>query len=195
MNFLAHIYLSGSSEEILIGNFIGDYVKGKDYTAYPSKIRKGILLHRSIDSFTDKHPITRNSKSYIREKYGKYSGIVIDIFYDHFLAVNWSRFCHVSLSRYIHNRYEILNNHFQIFPEGVKGFFPYFIRSNWLQAYVSLDGLESVLRRMAYRTSLPDHSEYAIHQLKKNYTVLEEYSLGFLAEITDFVRKKHSIKL
>jgi len=195
MNFLAHIYLSGSSEEILVGNFIGDYVKGHDYTLYPSKIKKGILLHRSIDSFTDRHPITRSCKAYIREEYGLYSGIVIDIFYDHFLAVNWSDFCRVSLSRYIHNRYEILDSHFEIFPEGVQGFFPYFIRSNWLEAYVSLGGLESVLRRMALRTSLPDHSEYAIRELRANYSALEKLSIEFLREIIEYVRLEHSIKL
>ena len=195
MNFLAHIYLSGPSEEILVGNFIGDYVKGNNYTLYPSKIRKGILLHRSIDSFTDKHPITRSCKEYIRDAYSLYSGIVIDIFYDHFLATHWGDFCRVPLSRYIHDRYEILDSHFEIFPEGVKSFFPYFIRSNWLEAYVSLGGVESVLRRMAYRTSLPDHSEYAISQLKKNYSVLEKYSLDFIREITDYVRLRHAIRL
>ncbi len=195
MNFLAHIYLSGSSEEILVGNFIGDYVKGHDYILYPKKIRQGILLHRSIDSFTDKHSITRSCKAYIREEYGKYSGIVIDIFYDHFLAVNWSDFSRISLSRYIHRQYEILDSHWDFFPEGVKGFFPYFIRSNWLEAYASLDGLESVLRRMALRTSLPDHSEYAIRQLRANYSVLEKHSLDFLREITEYVRLHHSIKL
>ena len=195
MNFLAHIYLSGPSEEILVGNFIGDYVKGHDYTFYPKKIKQGILLHRNIDSFTDKHTITRSCKSYIREEYGKYSGIVIDIFYDHFLAVNWNDFSRVSLSRYIRSRYDILDSHFEIFPEGVKGFFPYFVRSNWLEAYVSLDGLESVLRRMAIHTSLPDHSEYAIDQLRNNYSALKKHSLDFLSEITDYVRIQHSIKL
>ena len=148
-----------------------------------------------VDSFTDKHDITKSCKSYIREEYGKYSGIVIDIFYDHFLAVNWDVFSRISLSRYIHNRYEILDSHYEVFPEGVKRFFPYFVRSNWLEAYASLDGLESVLRRMAIHTSLPDHSEYAIIQLRTNYTALEKYSLDFISEITDYVRLQHSIKL
>ena len=89
MNFLAHIYLSGTDEKILVGNFMGDYVKGRDYLKYPEDIRKGLLLHRQIDFYTDNHPIVKNSKKRIESVYRKYSGIIIDIFYDYFLATNW----------------------------------------------------------------------------------------------------------
>lgn len=195
MNFLAHIYLSGDSDEILVGNFIGDYVKGKEYLQYPVNIRKGIMLHRSIDSFTDSHPITRSSKSFVRDKYGKYSGIVIDIFYDHFLANHWPSFSDQPLNRFIHRKYSILNSNFSVFPDGVKRFFPYFVRSNWLEAYATMDGLESVLRRMAYRTSLPEFSDYAIIQLKNNYQSLSNGFVIFFREIVDYVTQEHSIIL
>ncbi len=87
MNFLAHIYLSGDNDEIKLGNFIGDYIKGNAYNKYPPLIRKGILLHRKIDYFTDSHPIVRNHKSFFYDKYHKYAGIIIDIIYDHFLSL------------------------------------------------------------------------------------------------------------
>ena len=92
MNFLAHIYLSGDSRELLIGNFIGDYVKGKDYEKYPPAIQDGILLHRKIDWFTDDHSITKKAKKLVRGQYGLYAGIVIDIFYDHYLSANWDQY-------------------------------------------------------------------------------------------------------
>ena len=195
MNFLAHIYLSGDSDEILVGNFIGDYVKGKEYLQYPLNIRKGIMLHRSIDAFTDRHPITRASKSFVMDKYGKYSGIVVDIFYDHFLANHWSSFSDQPLNRFIHRKYSILNSNFSVFPDGVKLFFPYFVRSNWLEAYATMDGLESVLRRMAYRTSLPEFSDYAIIQLKNNYQSLSNGFVVFFREIVDYVTQEYSIIL
>jgi acyl carrier protein phosphodiesterase len=195
MNFLAHIYLSGVSDEILIGNFIGDYVKGKDYLHYPAGIRQGIMLHRNIDTFTDKHPITSSSRAFVRDKYGKYSGIVVDIFYDHFLASHWSNFSDRTLHRFIHSKYDILSSYFFIFPEGVKSFFPYFVRSNWLEAYSTFDGLESVLRRMAYRTSLPEFSEYAIWQLRNNYEIMSNSFIAFFNEIVDYVTSEHSITL
>lgn len=180
---------------MLIGNFIGDYVKGREYLRYASRIREGILLHRSIDAFTDKHPITKSSKSYIRDKYGKYSGIVVDIFYDHFLACHWSDFSDQSLHRFIHYKYDILSSYFPIFPDGVKYFFPYFVRSNWLEAYSTIDGLESVLRRMAYRTSLPEFSEYAILRLKENYQTLGSSFMVFFNEIVEYVKREHAVVL
>jgi len=194
MNFLAHIYLSGSSEEILTGNFIGDYVKGNNYKKYPPMISKGILLHRNIDFFTDHHKITRACKSFIRDRYGMYSGIVVDIFYDHFLSNNWSQFSNVPLPVYIRERYEMLRSHFEEFPEGVKSFFPFFIESDWLTAYGKFEGLESVLRRMSDRTSLPDHSVYAIRQLREHHAVLEQKAVEFLWDVTGYVKSSHKIK-
>ena len=86
MNYLAHVYLSGSDQNIMIGNFIADSIKGSKYLEYPIAIQKGILLHRKIDSFTDHHPSFRNSTKKLHQRYGHYSGIIVDIFYDHFLA-------------------------------------------------------------------------------------------------------------
>ncbi len=189
MNFLAHIYLSGDSREILIGNFIGDYVKGKKITGYPEEVKKGIMLHRKIDSFTDTHSITRSSKKIIAGKYGLYAGIVVDIFYDHFLSANWGLYSDMSLHDYIHDRYSLLDSGFSIFPAGVKSWFPYFIKSNWLETYIHFEGLNMVFKRMSYRTSLPDHAEYAVDQLKENYDLLKENFIEFFSELREMVLK------
>ena len=195
MNFLAHIYLSGDSKEILIGNFIGDYVKGKHISGYPEKVKKGILLHRSIDSYTDRHAITRSSKKIIAEKYGLYAGIVVDIYYDHFLSANWQQFSEVPLREYIHDRYRMLDAGFPLFPAGVKSWFPYFIKSNWLETYTSFNGLNMVFKRMSYRTSLPDHAEYAVSQLRLNYDLLKENFFDFFAGIREMVVQEYDIFL
>ncbi len=193
MNFLAHIYLSGDSRELLIGNFIGDYVKGKDYEKYPPPIQDGIHLHRKIDYFTDCHSITRDAKKLVRERYGLYAGIVIDIFYDHFLSANWDQYCEVPLRTYVRDRYRMLDSGFSIFPVGVKAWFPYFIKSNWLEAYTTFQGLIMVFKRMSYRTSLPDHSEYAVERLQENYELMEGYFRKFFGDIQDFVGREYNI--
>jgi acyl carrier protein phosphodiesterase len=195
MNFLAHIYLSGDSREILIGNFIGDYVKGKKITGYPQEVKQGIMLHRKIDSFTDKHIITRSSRKIIAEKYGLYAGIVVDIYYDHFLSANWQQYSETPLREYIHDRYRLLDSGFSIFPAGVKSWFPYFIKSNWLETYTNFNGLNMVFRRMSYRTSLPDHAEYAVSQLKQNYDFLKENFIDFFAELREMVQTDFNIIL
>ncbi len=193
MNFLAHIYLSGDSREILIGNFIGDYVKGKNISGFPQEVRQGIMLHRKIDSFTDNHVITRSSRKIITEKYGLYAGIVVDIYYDHFLSVNWQKYSEIPLREYIYDRYRLLDSGFSFFPEGVRSWFPYFIKSNWLETYTSFNGLNLVFKRMSYRTSLPDHAEYAVSQLRQNYDVLKGNFTDFFNEIRDMVQKDFDI--
>jgi acyl carrier protein phosphodiesterase len=194
MNFLAHIYLSGDSRELLIGNFIGDYVKGKDYEKYPLPIQEGILLHRRIDWFTDDHPVTRKAKQLVRERYGLYAGIVIDIFYDHFLSTDWDQYSDMPLREYVHNRYRMLDSGFSIFPVGVKTWFPYFIKSNWLEAYTSFQGLTMVFKRMSFRTSLPDHSEYAVEQLKENYDEMKVYFEDFFKDIRGYIGSEYNIR-
>jgi len=195
VNFLAHIYLSGNSRDILIGNFIGDYVKGKSYDTYPDGIQKGILLHRQIDSFTDRHPVTLSSKKFVSERYGKYAGIVVDIFYDHFLSSRWKDYAGMPLKAYIKDRYKMLDTGFSHFPRGVKNWFPYFIKSNWLETYTSFEGLEMVFRRMSYRTSLPEHSDYAVEQLEVHYEELGAGFSSFFSEICKYVSDESGITL
>ena len=195
MNFLAHIYLSGDSRDILIGNFIGDYVKGKSFPGYPEDVKRGILLHRRIDSFTDSHHITRSSKKIISGKYGLYAGIVVDIYYDHFLSANWDLYSDIPLRDYIHDRYRLLDSGFSIFPAGVKSWFPYFIKSNWLETYTSFNGLNMVFKRMSYRTSLPDHAEYAVSQLREHYDLLRDNFKEFFGDIRDMVQENYQIDL
>ena len=195
MNFLAHIYLSGDSKDILIGNFIGDYVKGKKFTGYPEEVKHGIMLHRKIDSFTDSHILTHSSKKIISEKYGLYAGIVVDIFYDHFLSANWHLYSEIPLREYIQDRYRLLDSGFSIFPAGVKSWFPYFIKSKWLETYIHFNGLNMVFKRMSYRTSLPDHSEYAVSQLKENYDFLKENFIEFFTDLREMVQKDYDIIL
>ena len=108
MNFLAHLFLSKDNKNILTGNFIADAVKGSDYKIYPAEIQTGILLHRYIDTFTDAHPTTRQSKRRLNGRYNHYRGVIIDIFYDHFLAKNWHEYSAIPLDIYADNVYKFL---------------------------------------------------------------------------------------
>jgi acyl carrier protein phosphodiesterase len=189
MNFLAHIYLSGNSDEIRLGNFIGDYVKGKDYNNYPDEIRKGIILHRKIDTFTDAHPIVRNHKTLFYSKYHKYAGIITDIIYDHFLAQEWQMFSEVMFEEYIKNTYDWLQNNIDNMPLEMKKFVPNFIRNNWLQSYYSIEGIQSVLIGMSKGTSLPAEYEFAIYILRKHYTEFKKDFLVYFPLLIEHAEK------
>jgi acyl carrier protein phosphodiesterase len=193
LNFLAHIYLSGDSDEIKVGNFIGDYVKGKNYEKYPELVRKGIILHRKIDSFTDSHPIAIRSQMHLKRRFRRYSGVIVDIFYDHFLASEWSTYSRHPLPQYVINMYEILVNNYFILPNEIKTFLPFFIINNWLESYTSIEGIEGVLRRMTKRTSLPNETTFAISELRNNYNLFKEDFMEYFPQLVAYVEEKHSI--
>jgi acyl carrier protein phosphodiesterase len=195
VNFLAHTYLSGCNEEIIVGNFMGDYVKGKNYNSYPDLVRKGILIHRDIDTYTDMHPITRRGKLRIVSKYHKYAGIIIDIFYDHFLASMWDDFSSLPLQDFVSRTYDLLKRNYKVLPEAIKRWFPTFLENNWMMAYQTVDGIELVLERMAANTSLPNHAGYAVEVLSDRYSSFKSDFLEFFPSIIQFLEEKYEIEI
>lgn len=145
MNYLAHIYLSGNNDLLKIGNFMADGIRGKDYLYFPEEVKKGILLHRKIDSFTDTHLIYRKSKHRLHEKYGHYSGVIMDIIYDHFLAKNWEQYSAEKLESYVDNFYNLLEENQEILTLKTKNLLPYMKQNNWLLSYQSINGIEKIL--------------------------------------------------
>lgn len=179
MNFLAHLYLSGNNPLIQIGNFIGDHVKGRNYEKYSPDIRNGILLHRKIDAFTDSHPLVKQSSKRLVEGYGRYSGIVIDVLYDHYLGKNWDLYSDTPLSKYVTKVHKtLLVNYFKL-PMEVKGFLPFMVKSRRLETYATLEGIHRSLDIMADYSSLPSNADWAIEQMQK-------YDAKFNAEFLEF---------
>jgi acyl carrier protein phosphodiesterase len=193
MNFLAHLYLSGEDNDIKLGNFIADSVKGKAYQKFSAKIQQGILLHRKIDEFTDKHQITKDLSLLLKSNYLRHSGIVIDIFYDHFLCINWLNYSDTQLNIYINHCYKILLLNFMILPVQIRTFLPILIAKNRLLSYSEIEGLESALKTMAKHTSLPAESTFAIEVLKNNYELFNQQFLIFFNELILFVNEELEI--
>ncbi|MDX1762593.1 MAG: ACP phosphodiesterase, partial [Christiangramia sp.] len=173
MNFLAHIYLSGENDQVKIGNFMADSIKGKKYLKYSEEIQKGIILHRAIDYYTDTHPIFKESTQRLFPKYGHYSGIIVDIFYDHFLAANWNNYSDTPLRIYTKEFYELLHENYQVLPAKVKNFLPYMERDNWLLSYAEIEGIRQVLTGMHRRTAGKSDMHLATKELKEYYKEFE----------------------
>jgi acyl carrier protein phosphodiesterase len=180
MNYLAHIYLSGNNDLIKIGNFMADGIRGTDYLIFPEGIKKGILLHRQIDTFTDAHPIYRKSKHRLHEKYGHYAGVIMDILYDHFLAKNWYQYSDVKLEDYAESFYKSLSKNYELLTEKTKKALPYMMARNWLVSYATIAGIEMILFQMDHRTKNRAHMHEAIHELQAFYIDFEtEFTLFF----------------
>jgi len=190
MNFLAHIYLSGDNDLLKIGNFMADSIHGNKFNDYPTEIKKGILLHRSIDSFTDMHPVYRQSKHRLHEKYGHYSGVIMDIFYDHFLAKNWKTYSDEKLEDYADNFYLLLKENHDLLTEKMKGILPYMIRRNWLVSYARIEGLEMILFQMDHRTKNRVAMHESIVELKQFYLQFDEEFCLFFEDLKQHCREK-----
>lgn len=188
MNFLAHIYLSADDKQLQIGNFIGDYVKGNKYLEYPEKIKDGILLHRDIDYYTDNHALVKEAKVYFRKLYGLYSGILVDMFFDHFLAKDWDNYHRSSLNKFCSDFYFNLVKHYKHLPKRVQYFSPFLIQNNRLMSYNSVDGIQSALKLMVNYTSLPDKTDEAISILKDNYASLNNLFDVFIKDLISHVQ-------
>ena len=186
MNFLAHLYLSGNNKDLMIGNFIADHVKGSKFSHFSEEIQKGITLHRQIDSFTDSHEIIRKSKHRLHERYRHYDGVIIDIFYDHFLAKNWKNYSEIPLGVYVKSVYQLLNENIEILPEKTQEMLPYMIQYNWLYNYQFAKGIQEVLNGMNRRTNGKSQMNLATEDLLNHYSDFEKDFTSFFIELKEF---------
>ncbi|UOB17428.1 ACP phosphodiesterase [Abyssalbus ytuae] len=190
MNFLAHIYLSGENPLIKVGNFMADSIRGKKYLNYPDDIQKGILLHRAIDTFTDAHPTVRKSTKKLHANYSHYSGVIVDIFYDHFLAKNWKDYSEIPLHIYVDEFYNLLGDHYEILPLNIKKMMPYMIADNWLLSYARIEGISRVLNGLNRRTRHQSKMNFAILELEQHYHEFETEFTSFFEELITFSQHK-----
>jgi acyl carrier protein phosphodiesterase len=192
MNFLAHAYLSGNDEDILIGNFIADAVKGNKVDRFREGIHKGIMLHREIDDYTDHHPVFLRSKHRLQKEYGKFSGVIVDIYYDHFLAAGWSAYSEKDLSEFAVFVYRLMLENYKVLPPRSKRILPYMIIHNWLVGYSRFKDLQWVFNGMSRRSSKYNSGmEGAVESLKRDY---EAFQGDFTEFFPDMISHANSFR-
>jgi acyl carrier protein phosphodiesterase len=181
MNFLAHLYLAYPDEELMLGNFIADSVKGNPEKFYSGRILEGIRMHRQIDHFTDTHTFNKEFNAFLRPEFGRYAGVVSDIFHDHFLAKNWK--LNSDLEVFSHQFYRLANARKSHFPEKVQYLLPFMEKQNWLLAYASVEGIGQVCRRMSQRVKVENRMDLAQAFLENNYEAVLEFSARYFPEL------------
>ncbi|WP_046242438.1 acyl carrier protein phosphodiesterase [Hymenobacter terrenus] len=193
MNFLAHLFLSGPPHstpyaDVLLGNFIADSVPGKQLENYPPAVQTGIRLHRAIDTFTDQHPVVRRATQRLRTAgYGKYAGVISDMFLDHFLARHFSDFSAESLPDFTQRVYFLLTARQAEMPLRVQQFLPHMTRHNWLLGYAGLDGITRALNGLSRRAVVGSGMETAVEELQANYTAYEEDFRAYFPQLQGYV--------
>ena len=192
MNYLAHAYLSFSNEQILVGNLISDFVKGRKKFNYPEGIQKGIALHRAIDTYTDTHEATKLAKDIFRPFYRLYSGAFVDVVYDHFLATDASEFTEQTLKEFSENAYAILDRYLTFLPGRFTQMFPYMKLQNWLFNYRTRKGTESSFGGVVRRARYLEESETACLLFEEHYQLLRGYYRAFFPDLKSFAHTMYN---
>jgi acyl carrier protein phosphodiesterase len=189
MNFLAHVYLSGTEQPALLtGNFIGDFVKGKELEQYPEAVQQGIRLHRAIDSYTDGHPLVLQGKKRLFPKYRHYGRVLVDLYYDHLLAANFERYSAEPLLPYTLGVYAQLQAHRPLIPPAAYPLLDHMQAGNWLYHYRSLEGIGQACKGMARRARFRSGMEEGGRDLEEHYALYEAEFFSFFEELRAFVQ-------
>ena len=172
---------------------MADSIRGNKYKHLPARIQKGIHLHRAIDTFTDTHPIPRQSSKKLHKRYSHYSRVIVDIFYDHFLAKNWRMYSDIPLGDFVADFYALLQENFNLLPTGVKRMMPYMIADNWLVNYAGIEGIGRVLNGMNRRTDHKSGMNLAIEELMVHYADFEDEFTLFFKELESYAHNEYQL--
>jgi len=189
MNYLSHLFLAEDTEESKIGNLLGDFVKGRLDGGFSPEIIKGIMTHRKVDSFTDSHEIVKQTKRLISPGRRRYSGVLVDIFFDHFLTLQWNDFSDTNFNQYIEDTYLILLKYQDIYPLKGKARIPRIVEKDWLRKYGDYEGLSLVFDRMSVRVKRENPLKGSEEELRGNYSQIEKNFNIFFPELIAYVEK------
>ena len=187
MNWLAHLFLAQPNVESRLGNLLGDLVKGKERENLNVGFQSGLKCHLAIDRFTDRHIIVKRSKQRIDPKYCRFAGILIDVFYDHFLAINWDKYSPVPLEEFTATIYASLQDYLDTLPIYASSVISRLIAEDWLGSYRHLSGVENTLKRISWKLTRRTNKQYnltpAIREITQNYAELEQDFLDFFPQL------------
>lgn len=190
MNYLAHLYLSEPDDDGLLGSLMGDFVKGPLDGRHGAAITHGIALHRRIDSFTDAHPVVRASKARVSPERRRYAGIMVDMFYDHFLARYWTEFSDEPLAAFTQRVYAVLAQRSDVLPERLRSMAPGMSQADWLGSYAQVDSIHTALNRMGRRMRRENRLLDSAEELERDYDGFERDFRAFFPQAIRFAREQ-----
>ncbi|MBT8037374.1 MAG: DUF479 domain-containing protein [Verrucomicrobiae bacterium] len=190
MNYLAHLLLADDSDASRIGNLLGDFTRGPlDDLAktYPAELVRGIKMHRAVDRFTDSHAVFKEARNLLAPERRRFAGIIVDIFFDHYLCLHWELFSQLPLQEFTHEVYRALEQHPEWRPGRLADAFPRMRTENWLMTYATLDGIELTLERVSRRSPRIGKVAGGIDDLRHHYDAFEQHFHAFMPDLLKFV--------
>jgi acyl carrier protein phosphodiesterase len=192
LNYLAHAFLSFNDEKILVGNLLGDFVKGrKQLEKLPLEIQQGIILHRKIDAFTDSHKMVKQSIKRLKPTQKRYASVVSDIFYDYFLSKNWKKYTSLEIQIFANQTYLHLEGNYEFMSERPLSVYKKMIAANWLVDYGSYENIDFVMGKLSNRIKNPTNLHQAVNDLKTHEIGLNEDFIQFFPELMTFAKKEY----
>lgn len=192
MNFLAHAYLSFDDPKFLVGNFIGDFVRGNVEEKFELEVAYGIYLHREIDEFTDSHPAVKEAQTFLKPQFGRYALVITDLYFDYFLSTQWNRYDQRSLLNFSQEVYAVLEAHREVLPKQFLYVFEFMKKQNWLVSYGSLDGMKRAFSNMSRRATFESHMELAHLALEEKEEIFRSYFDAFFPDLIAFSKNRIS---
>ncbi|MBD8491232.1 DUF479 domain-containing protein [Echinicola sp. CAU 1574] len=190
MNFLAHAYLSFDHPKVLLGNFIGDFVRGNLEEQFDPDIVTGINLHREIDHYTDTHPVVKEAQELLKPTYKRYALVITDVYFDYFLSKYWNDYDDRSIEEFAEKVYHTIEENDHLLPQNFMYLFHFMKKENWLVAYGTIDGMKASLTGISKHTSFESHMETAHLFLKENESKLKGYFDAFFPDLVNFAKEK-----
>jgi acyl carrier protein phosphodiesterase len=191
MNWLAHLYLSEPETEFRLGNLLADQVRGPDRTKMSPAFLRGVACHQTIDAFAESHPVVKRSRQRIGPEHRRFSGILVDVFYDHFLARNWGQFAPMPLEQFTHEAYAVFTPYIPMLPEEARITMERIIGHDWLTSYREIAGIEDVLGRLSGRLSermqRPVSLHLSVKDLQGHHDEFEADFQGFFPDLVKAV--------
>ena len=185
MNYLAHLWLAQRDQHSIIGNMMGDFRRHVNGMVLPERVLCGIENHQRVDKFTDNHPVVHRLKDYFSCRRRRYAGIILDMAFDHFLALHWERYCVEPRETFIDYCYSCLSGGMELMPARMQQTVKYMIREDWLGSYKDLSGIDIALNRLSRRIRFENNLAGSVVEVAYNYNPIGE---GFRSFFPDLIR-------
>lgn len=187
VNYLAHLLLSPPDDLSRLGNILADFLRGVDQEALPLPVQQGIKLHQKVDGFTDAHPDVRELRRLFSPARRRFSGVILDVVFDHYLIKHWSNYSDCDFDEFVDSAYSSLGAHTELMPDRMQLVVSWMTQRDWIRSYAELKGIGRALDGLAGRLKMNHSFHGSIEEVEEHYPAIEQGFLRFFPQLIEYV--------